>query len=84
MIYSIVAAVVNIVVSVLLVQRIGVTGAILGTIIAYAVCVLVPQWIEVERFLNTVHSTPQYEKSGLAESPIRSHSEPEGVQGTSR
>jgi O-antigen/teichoic acid export membrane protein len=84
MIYSIVAAVVNIVASVLLVQRIGVTGAILGTIIAYAVCVLVPQWIEVERFLNTVHSAPQYEKSDLAESPIRSHSQREGVQETSR
>ena len=58
MIYSVLAAVVNIIVSIILVPRIGLTGAILGTIIAYAVCVLVPQWIEVERVLKTVQSSP--------------------------
>lgn len=52
MIYSIFAAVVNIVGSVLLVRRIGITGAILGTMIAYISCVLLPQWIEVERALR--------------------------------
>ncbi|MGC1370947.1 MAG: oligosaccharide flippase family protein [Candidatus Sulfotelmatobacter sp.] len=51
MIYSISAAIVNIVVSILLVKKIGPTGAILGTISAYLTCILVPQWIEVERAL---------------------------------
>jgi O-antigen/teichoic acid export membrane protein len=49
MIYSIAAAGMNIALSIILVQRIGVTGAILGTLAAYLVCILVPQWIEVER-----------------------------------
>jgi O-antigen/teichoic acid export membrane protein len=52
MIYSITAAAVNIALTILLVQRLGVTGAILGTIAAYVVCILVPQWIEVERALQ--------------------------------
>jgi len=52
MIYSITAAVVNLALSILLVQRIGVTGAILGTVAAYLVCILVPQWIEVKRALQ--------------------------------
>lgn len=53
MIYSMAAAAVNIIASILLVQRIGITGAIMGTIIAYATCLLVPQWIEVKRALET-------------------------------
>jgi Na+-driven multidrug efflux pump len=52
MIYSISAAAVNIALTILLVQRLGVTGAILGTVAAYLVCILVPQWIEVERALQ--------------------------------
>ncbi len=52
MIYSSAAAVVNIIASIFLVQRIGVTGAILGTLVAYVSCILVPQWIEVERTLR--------------------------------
>lgn len=54
MIYSSVAALVNIILSIFLVQRIGVKGAILGTITAYATCILVPQWIEVKRAFNGV------------------------------
>ncbi|HUN61522.1 MAG TPA: hypothetical protein VMU53_06020 [Candidatus Sulfotelmatobacter sp.] len=52
MIYSLGAAAVNIVVSIFLVQKIGITGAILGTITAYLICLLVPQWIEVDRALR--------------------------------
>lgn len=52
MIYSAAAAAVNIVVSVVLVRHIGITGAILGTLIAYFVCVLIPQWMEVERAIR--------------------------------
>ena len=50
--YSITAAIVNIAASVALVQRMGVTGAILGTIAAYVTCILLPQWIEVRRALR--------------------------------
>jgi O-antigen/teichoic acid export membrane protein len=83
MIYSVVAAVVNIIVSIVLVQRIGVTGAIVGTIIAYAVCVLVPQWIEVDRVLRITPSAPQYKNGGLTQvGPVPSGRE--GVQETSR
>lgn len=51
-IYAILAAVVNLALSIVLVQRIGLTGVILGTVAAYAVCVFVPQWIEVERAIS--------------------------------
>jgi O-antigen/teichoic acid export membrane protein len=83
MIYSILAAAVNIIVSIVLVQRMGATGAILGTIIAYAVCVLVPQWIEVDRVLKIVHSAPKDKNSGSAQvDPVTS--ELEGVRETLR
>jgi O-antigen/teichoic acid export membrane protein len=52
MIYSAAAALVNILVSILLVQRIGLIGAILGTLIAYFTCILIPQWAEVERAIR--------------------------------
>jgi O-antigen/teichoic acid export membrane protein len=52
MIYSMAAAIVNIGLTIVLVNRIGLTGAILGTIIAYLTCLLVPQWIEVGRALR--------------------------------
>jgi O-antigen/teichoic acid export membrane protein len=52
MIYSVAAAIVNILLSIFFVQRFGITGAILGTIAAYASCILVPQWIEVERAIR--------------------------------
>jgi O-antigen/teichoic acid export membrane protein len=48
MIYGIAAAVVNLVLSIVLVQKIGLTGVILGTVGAFFVCVLIPQWIDVE------------------------------------
>ncbi len=51
-IYSAVAALTNLVLSILLVQRMGLTGVILGTIGAFAVCVIVPQTIEVRRALR--------------------------------
>jgi len=52
MIYSLAAAAVNLIVTILLVPRIGISGAILGTISAYATCALVPQWIEVQHALR--------------------------------
>jgi O-antigen/teichoic acid export membrane protein len=55
MAYSLAAAGVNLVLSIVLVQRIGLTGAILGTIIAYVTCVIVPQWIEVQRAIRSSH-----------------------------
>jgi O-antigen/teichoic acid export membrane protein len=65
MIYSISAAIVNIVVSILLVQRIGLTGAILGTISAYVSCILLPQWIEVDRALREENSPTCTENTRL-------------------
>ncbi len=58
MIYSIAAAGVNIALSIIMVQKMGVTGAILGTIAAYLVCILVPQWIDVERAFQGCSSSP--------------------------
>lgn len=52
MIYSLSAAIVNIAMTILLVRKIGLTGAILGTISAYVSCILLPQWIEVKRALR--------------------------------
>jgi len=52
MIYSLSAAIVNIVLTILLVRKIGQTGAVMGTISAYATCILLPQWIEVKRALG--------------------------------
>jgi len=52
MIYSIAAAVVNLALSIVLVQKIGLTGVIFGTVGAYFICVLVPQWIEVEHAIR--------------------------------
>lgn len=51
-VYSILAAVTNLVLSILLVQRIGLTGVIVGTIGAYVTCVIVPQSLEVERTIR--------------------------------
>jgi O-antigen/teichoic acid export membrane protein len=52
MIYSVVAAGVNLILSIILVQRIGLTGVIMGTVGAYLICVVVPQSIEVERSMR--------------------------------
>lgn len=65
MIYSISAASVNIVISILLVKKIGQTGAILGTISAYISCILLPQWIEVERALRDENSPTCAESTTL-------------------
>lgn len=51
-IYAVLAAIVNLALSIVLVQRIGLTGVILGTVVAYAVCVFVPQWLDVERAIR--------------------------------
>lgn len=50
--YSIAAAVTNLILSIVLVQRMGLTGVILGTIVAFATCVIVPQTLEVERAIR--------------------------------
>lgn len=52
MVYSISAAVTNLVLSILLVQKLGLTGVIVGTIGAYVTCVIVPQSLEVERTIR--------------------------------
>jgi len=52
MTYSIAAAAVNLALSVVLIQRIGLTGVILGTIIAFLTCILIPQWVETERAIG--------------------------------
>lgn len=51
-IYTLLAAGVNLTLSILLVRRIGLVGVILGTIIAYAVCMIGPQALEVIRALS--------------------------------
>ena len=71
MTYSMIAAVVNIAASILLVQRIGITGAILGTIISYAVCLLVPQWLEVKRALEIPLADPLQDNGVLSSSRAR-------------
>jgi O-antigen/teichoic acid export membrane protein len=50
-IYSIVAAGVNLILSIVLVQILGAVGVIMGTVGAYVICVIVPQQYEVERAL---------------------------------
>lgn len=71
MIYSVTAAVVNIVLSILLVQKVGVTGAILGTVAAYVFCILVPQSVEVERAIQDRRiDSPRNPNEGLQESVL--------------
>jgi O-antigen/teichoic acid export membrane protein len=53
MIYSILAAAVNLLLSITLVQSIGLTGVIMGTVGAFLICVVVPQTLEVKRVLWT-------------------------------
>lgn len=48
-IYSLVAAATNLFLSIFLVQKMGLTGVIVGTIGAYVTCIIVPQSLEVER-----------------------------------
>ena len=50
--YSLAAAAVNLALSLILVQRIGPTGVILGTITAFITCVIIPQGIEVNRAIG--------------------------------
>lgn len=52
MIYSILAGGVNLVLSIALVQKIGLTGVIIGTVAAFLVCVVVPQTLEVEHIIG--------------------------------
>jgi O-antigen/teichoic acid export membrane protein len=51
-IYAIAAAAINLVLSILLVQKIGATGVIIGTVGAFLTCVVVPQSLEVERTIR--------------------------------
>lgn len=51
-IYSMSAAAINLLLSIFLVQKIGLTGVIAGTIGAYITCVIVPQSLEVERTIR--------------------------------
>jgi O-antigen/teichoic acid export membrane protein len=46
-IYSMVAAAVNLILSIVLVQKLGLTGVIMGTVGAFLLCVVVPQTVEV-------------------------------------
>lgn len=54
--YSMAAAGVNLVLSIVLVQKIGVTGVIIGTVGAFLTCVVVPQWLEVEHAIRGLAS----------------------------
>jgi O-antigen/teichoic acid export membrane protein len=51
-IYSGVAAIVNLILTVFLVQKLGLTGVIMGTIGAFLICVVVPQSIEIKLSLR--------------------------------
>jgi len=51
-IYSAVAAVVNLVLSIFLVQKLGLVGVIMGTVGAYLTCIVLPQFLEVERSIR--------------------------------
>jgi O-antigen/teichoic acid export membrane protein len=57
MIYSLVAAVVNVVLSIALVQKIGLNGVILGTILAYLVCIVGPTWFQVKAAIRDADSS---------------------------
>jgi len=52
MIYSALASGVNLILSIVLVQRLGLVGVIMGTLGAFLTCVVVPQSIEVERSMR--------------------------------
>lgn len=52
MIYSVFTSILNIVLSIILVQRLGLVGVIMGTVGAYAICAIIPQSIEVERCMR--------------------------------
>lgn len=52
MIFSIVAAIVNLALSITLVQMLGLTGVILGTVGAFLLCIIVPQSLEVGRAMR--------------------------------
>jgi len=52
MIYSMLAAGVNLVLSIIWVQKFGLTGVIMGTVAAFLICVVVPQSLQVERALQ--------------------------------
>ena len=51
-IYSILAAAVNLILSIVLVQQLGLVGVIMGTVGAFLTCVVVPQWVEVGRAMR--------------------------------
>lgn len=65
---SILAAAVNICLSVLLVQRIGSLGVILGTIASYLLVLVVPQTIIVERVLRTIST---HSDAAMSAPPVR-------------
>jgi O-antigen/teichoic acid export membrane protein len=53
MIYSVLASAVNLILSIVLVQKLGLVGVIMGTLGAFLTCVVVPQSLEVERSMRT-------------------------------
>lgn len=55
---SVVAAVLNLAVSVMLVQRIGAVGVIAGTILSYLIVLVVPQSLMVRRVLKSKEARP--------------------------
>ena len=52
MVYSIAASAVNLILSIVLVQRFGLIGVIMGTVGAFVTCVVVPQTLEVDRSMR--------------------------------
>ena len=56
MIYSLLASAVNLILSIVLVQKLGLVGVIMGTLAAFLSCVVVPQSLDVERSMRTAQA----------------------------
>ena len=61
------AATVNLVLSIVLVQRLGATGVILATILSFLVVMVVPQELEVRRVLHSLPSSTAFGSAALAD-----------------
>ena len=53
--YSLIGAIVNVVASVVLGRLLGLVGIILGTLVAYLFCIIIPQTLEVQAALREKH-----------------------------
>ena len=76
---SVAAAVVNLVATIWLVQRIGVLGVILGTVASYIVVLIVPQTLQLVRVLKHKGIVQQSEQFHSV--PDSVHSAPQAAKG---